>query len=82
MDELSMKFNKMMMQEMGIETGIDMERILRIGRQLERTVGRRLRSDSIIHGKLLKEANEDYKRKGLKERKAKLGEKPGQRFSE
>ncbi len=72
----------MMMYEMGIDTGIDIERILRIGRQLERTVGRRLRSDSIIHGKLLKEANEDYKRKGLKERKAKRGEKPGQRFPE
>lgn len=70
----------MMMYEMGIETGIDLDRIIRIGRQLERTVGRRLRSHSIVHGKLIKEPNEAYKRKGLKERKEKFGEQPGQRF--
>ncbi len=70
----------MMMQEMGIETGIDMDQIITLGRQLERTIGRRLRSDCIVHGKLLTKANEDFKRKGLKERKEKQGEKVGQRF--
>ena len=72
----------MMMYEMGIDTGIDIEKILMLGRQMERTIGRRLRSDSIIHGKIMKEANESYKRKGLKERKAKRGEKSDQRFPE
>ena len=72
----------MMMYEMGIETGIDLDQIIKLGRQFEKTIGRRLRSDSIIHGKLIKEANESYKRKGLKERKEKRGEKAGQRFPE
>ena len=72
----------MMMYEMGIDTGIDIDQILKLGRQLERTVGRRLRSDSIVHGKLMKTANENYKRKGLMSRKEALGEKTGQRFPE
>lgn len=72
----------LMMYEMGIETGIDLDRIFKIGRHLERTVGRRLRSHSIVHGQLIKEPNEAYKRKGLSARKEKLGEKIGQRFPE
>lgn len=70
----------LMMEEMGIETGIDVEQILRLGSLFERTVGRRLRSASILHGKIPKEPNEAYKRNGLKERKEKLGEAPDQVF--
>ncbi len=72
----------LMMEEMGIDTGIDVDKILNLGRMMEKTIGRRLRSASIIHGRIPKEANEGYKRKGLKERKANLGEYPGQRFPE
>jgi hydroxymethylglutaryl-CoA lyase len=68
----------LMMTEMGIETGIDIDKILKLGVLLEKTIGRRLRSSSILHGRIPKEPNESYKRKGLKERKAKLGEAPDQ----
>lgn len=69
-----------MLCEMGIDTGIDVEKILRLGRLFEKTLGRRLRSSSIIHGPVPKEANESYKRKGLVERKVRLGEDVKQVF--
>lgn len=72
----------LMMEEMGIETGINIDKILRLGGLFERTIGRRLRSASIQHGRIPKEPNEGYKRRGLKERKERLGERPGQVFSE
>lgn len=68
----------LMMTEMGIDTGIDIDRILKLGTSFERTIGRRLRSDAIHHGRIPKIPNESYKRKGLKERKESLGEKAGQ----
>lgn len=72
----------LMMDEMGIETGIDINAILTIGTLMEKTLGRRLRSESILSGPIPKNANEEFKRKGLKELKEKLGEKPSQRFPE
>ena len=71
-----------MMDEMGIDTGIDVERVLASGRQMEKTIGRRLRSESIRSGRIPKKPNEAFKRKGLKERKEGRGEKPGQRIPE
>lgn len=66
-----------MLTEMGIETGIDVDKVLKLGTLMEKTVGRRLRSSSIIHGCIPKEPNESYKRKGLRERKLRLGEASG-----
>ncbi len=43
-----------MMDEMGIETGIDIDRILEIGNTVEKIVGRRLRSESIKMGRIPK----------------------------
>jgi hydroxymethylglutaryl-CoA lyase len=43
-----------MMDEMGIETGLDIDRILNIGNMVERIVGRRLRSESIKNGRIPK----------------------------
>ncbi len=43
-----------MMDEMGIETGIDIEKVLEIGNMVERIVGRRLRSESIKNGRIPK----------------------------
>lgn len=63
-----------MVDEMGIETGIDIDRILELGTLMERTIGRRLRSFSIQNGRIPREANLNYKRKGLKELKESLGE--------
>lgn len=71
-----------MLDEMGIETGVDVDKVLDLGRKMERTVGRRLRSEAILNGRIPKEPREEYKRKGLKERKEQLGEKPGQKFPE
>lgn len=72
----------LMLTEMGIETGIDVDQILRLGTLFERTIGRRLRSAAILHGRIPKTANEAYKRHGLAERKQKNGEQPTQAFPE
>ena len=71
-----------MMDEMGFNTGIDVERLLRLGRNMEKTIGRRLRSESALSGRIPKEPNEEYRRKGLKELKASRREKEGQKFPE
>ena len=69
-----------MMDEMGIETGIDIDRLLKLGVKWEKTIGRRLRSESIYNGRIPKKPREEYKRKGLAERKEKRGETKGQLF--
>jgi hydroxymethylglutaryl-CoA lyase len=43
-----------MMDEMGIETGIDVDRLLNIGGMVERIVGRRLRSECVHTGRIPK----------------------------
>jgi hydroxymethylglutaryl-CoA lyase len=66
--------------EMGIEHGYDVDRILWLGRQMEKTVGQRLRSEAAINGRTLKEGHMKFARPGLKPRKEKLGEEVGQQF--
>ncbi|MCF8295092.1 MAG: hypothetical protein K9I34_03425 [Bacteroidales bacterium] len=44
-----------MMDEMGIETNLDVDKVLEIGTMVERIVGRRLRSESIKNGRIPKE---------------------------
>ncbi|MFH2067435.1 MAG: pyruvate carboxyltransferase [Pseudomonadota bacterium] len=66
--------------EMGIAHGYDVDRILWLGKQLEKTIGRRLRSEAMINGRTLKEGHMEYARPGLVKRKEKLGEKTGQKF--
>ncbi len=66
--------------EMGIQHGWDVDRILWLGKQLERTIGRRLRSEVILNGRTLKEGHLEYARPGLAERKEKFGEAPGQKL--
>ncbi len=43
-----------MMDEMGIETNLDIDRVLEIGNKVEKIVGRRLRSESIKNGRIPK----------------------------
>ncbi len=69
-----------MMDEMGIETGIDVDRLLRLGKKMEKTIGRRLRSESILNGRIPKQPREEFKRKGLPGLKEKMGEAPGQKY--
>jgi hydroxymethylglutaryl-CoA lyase len=64
--------------EMGIQHTYDVDRILWLGRQMERTVGHRLRSEAAINGRTLKEGHPKYARPGLKKLKDKMGEAPGQ----
>ncbi len=71
-----------MMDEMGIETGINVDRLLELGTMMEKTVGRRLRSEAILNGRIPKKPREEFKRKGLAALKEKLGEKPGQIYPE
>jgi len=66
--------------EMGIEHGYDIDRILWLGKQLERTVGTRLRSEAMINGRTLKEGHMQYARPGLAKLKEKLSEGPDQSF--
>ncbi len=69
-----------MMDEMGIDTGVDVDRLLALGRKMEKTIGRRLRSESILNGRIPKQPREEFKRKGLAELKQKMGEAPGQKI--
>jgi len=66
--------------EMGIEHGYDVDRVLWLGRQVERTVGHRLRSEAVVNGRTLKEGHPEFARPGLKKLKEKLGEKAGQKI--
>jgi hydroxymethylglutaryl-CoA lyase len=69
-----------MMDEMKIEMGIDVDRLLDLGTMMEKTIGRRLRSESILNRRIPKAPREEYKRQGLEGLKKKLGEAPGQKF--
>ena len=68
-----------MLDEMGIDMGsVDIDRILELGTLLERTIGRRLRSESILSGRIPKKPREEYKRPRLKQLKETSEEKKGQ----
>jgi hydroxymethylglutaryl-CoA lyase len=68
-----------MLDEMGIDIGgINIERILELGTLMEKTIGRRLRSEAILNGRIPKEPREEFKRPKLHSDKKKFGEKPGQ----
>jgi hydroxymethylglutaryl-CoA lyase len=69
-----------MMDEMGIQTGIDVDRLLDLGTMMEKTIGRRLRSESILNRRIPKQPRDEYKRQGLEELKKRLHEAPGQKF--
>lgn len=72
-----------MLDEMGIDIGgINIDRILELGVLMEKTVGRRLRSESILNGRIPKEPREEFKRPKLQVDKKKLGENPGQLIPE
>ena len=68
--------------EMGIQHGYDVDRILKLGQQMEKTIGRRLRSEAVINGRTQKEGHPQFARAGLKKRKEKQGEVPGQKLPE
>ncbi|MDY6881869.1 MAG: hypothetical protein V2J25_15405 [Desulfatiglans sp.] len=68
-----------MLDEMGIDIGgINIDRILELGTLIERTVGRRLRSESILNGRIPKEPRPEFKRPKLIQMKEKLKEREGQ----
>lgn len=69
-----------MMDEMGIETGIDVDRLLDLGTMMEKTIGRRLRSESILNRRIPKHSRDEFRRKGLAELKKKFGEEPGRKY--
>ncbi len=68
--------------ELGIEHGYDVDRILWLGRKMEKTAGMRLRSEAIVNGRTLKEGHMKFARPGLGKRKEKLGEKAGAKLPE
>jgi hydroxymethylglutaryl-CoA lyase len=68
------------LDEMGIEHGYDVDRILWLGKNLEKTIGRRLRSEAVINGRTLKEGHMHYARPGLSKVKSKFGEAPDQKL--
>ena len=66
--------------ELGIRHGYDVDRILLLGRKMEKTIGARLRSEAIINGRTVKEGHMEHARPGLKKLIEKEKEKPGQQF--
>ncbi len=75
---VSLEDTLVQIDEMGIEHGYDVDRVLWLGKQMERTVGRRLRSEAIYNGRTLKEGHPKFARPGLTQLKKNLGEDPGQ----
>jgi len=67
-----------MVDEMGIEHGYDVDRVLQLGAKMEKTIGRRLRSEVVYSGRTLKEGHPEFARPGLGILIEQLGEKPGQ----
>lgn len=68
-----------MIDELGIEHGYNVDRVLWLGRMMEKTIGRRLRSEAVINGRTQKEGNPQFARPGLKKLLEKLGERIDQR---
>jgi hydroxymethylglutaryl-CoA lyase len=66
-----------MIDELGIEHAYDVDRVLWLGAKMERTIGRRLRSEAILNGRTLKEGHPEFGRPGLAKLIRKLGEEPG-----
>jgi hydroxymethylglutaryl-CoA lyase len=67
-----------MIDELGIEHGYDVDRVLWLGNKMEKTIGRRLRSEAVYNGRTAKGGNPQFLRPGLKKLIEKAGEKPGQ----
>jgi len=67
-----------MIDEMGIEHGYDVDRVLWLGRQMEKTIGRRLRSEAICNWRTAREGHPEFARPGLIKLIQKAGEEPGQ----
>ncbi|HRR41387.1 MAG TPA: hypothetical protein P5244_09165, partial [Syntrophales bacterium] len=67
-----------MIDELGIEHGYDVDRVLWLGNMMEKTIGRRLRSEAIYNGRTAKSGNPQFRRPGLAKLIEKEGEKPGQ----
>jgi len=61
--------------ELGIKHGYDVDRVLLLGKKIEKTIGARLRSEAIINGRTIKEGHMEHARPGLK----KLIEKEGRK---
>lgn len=59
-------------EEMGIEYGYDVSRVLKPGNFMEKTLGRRLPSEAMIKGRTEKEEHTEYARPGFKGKKKKL----------
>ncbi|MCX7816289.1 MAG: pyruvate carboxyltransferase [Syntrophales bacterium] len=68
-----------MIDELGIEHGYDVDRVLWLGRMMEKTLGRRLRSEAVINGRTQKAGNPQFARPGLKTLLEKRGETIDQR---
>lgn len=64
--------------ELGIEHGFDVDRVLWLGRKMEKTMGGHLRSEVIYNGRTVKTGHMKFARPGLKKLIEKVGEKLGQ----
>jgi len=68
-----------MLDEMGVDIdGIQIDRVLQLGTLMERTLGRRLRSEAILSGRIPKAPRDEFRRAALPGLKKKLNERPGQ----
>jgi hydroxymethylglutaryl-CoA lyase len=67
-----------MIDELGIEHGYNVDRVLWLGGKMEKTIGRRLRSEAVYNGRTMKKGHPEFARPGLAKLIQKVGEKPGQ----
>ena len=66
--------------EMGIKHGWNIDRVLYLGKKIEKSLGKRLRSEAIMNGRTLQDGHMHFARPGLARLKEKLGEKKLQKF--
>ena len=48
-----------MIDELGIEHGYNVDRVLWLGAKMEKTIGRRLRSEAVCNGRTMKRGRSD-----------------------
>ena len=65
--------------ELGIEHGFNVDRVLWLGKKMEKTLNMRLRSEAIYNGRTQKAGHMEFARPGLKKLIDKVGETVGQR---
>jgi len=77
---VSLEDTLVQIDEMGIEHGYNVDRVLWLGEQMEKTLGRRLRSEAVVNGRTIKGGHQEFARPELPKRKKQRKETADQRY--